>query len=385
MPKKTDKPLDYTAQVYTDLSQLSSEQWNALIPAQNPFVEHGFLHAMSQTGSAGKAQGWQAAHLVLEHNQQILAAAPGWQKSNSHGEFVFDWSWADFFHRYQQSYYPKYLCASPFSPIPGPRILAQDEATALALIQEQIKLTRSGFSSAHWNFIHEQDAKWIDQALPDVISRVQWQFHWHNQNYVSFDDFLATLSRKKRKNIRQERKSVQNAQVTFRRVRSNEATEEDWTFAYQMYCQTFYEKGNHPAIAKAFFQQSHVPFLLVIAEKNAQAIACAIFIESPTTLYGRYWGSIEKISGLHFETCYYQGIEYCIENNIQCLEPGAQGEHKIARGFLPVPAWSRHWIADARFAEPIREHCLMETEAMLAYGEELKAQNPYQNGTRLNP
>ncbi len=361
-----------------NLHDVPPGQWNALTDG-NPFVSHAFLRQMQDSGSASPAHGWQASHLLLEDEAgSIQAAAPGWIKHNSHGEFVFDWHWADFYQRNGLPYYPKLLVGSPFSPVPGPRLMARTPEHAHRLAQAQVELAKAeSLSGIHWNFLQPREARWLDQALPGLIARLQWQFHWFNRGYESFEHFLSKLKRKRRKNIRQERKRVSG--FRFLRVSGHEATDAQWDFAWRMYRRTFLEKGNPPLIEKAFFTATahSLNYLLVFALQDEAPVACAIFLHDRHTLYGRYWGSLVQAPGLHFETCYYQGIEYCIRNGLQRFEPGAQGEHKMARGFLPVPCWSRHWLRQPELAEAVRKHTQMETEMMLSYGEELAEHQPF--------
>ncbi len=367
------------------LDDVPPGQWNALT-ADNPFVQHAFLHQMQATGSAGPENGWQACHCTLRADGQLKAAAPGWIKHNSHGEFVFDWHWADFYQRNGLPYYPKLLVGSPYSPVPGPRLLAENANDAQALVLAQLqRATEECYSGVHWNFLQPHEARWLDEAQPGLIARLQWQFHWFNRGYENFDHFLSTLKRKRRKNILQERRRLHR--YRFLRVHGHQATREQWAFAWQMYRRTFLEKGNPPAIGDRFFPETaqDLHYLLIFALEGDTPIACAIYLQGGDTLYGRYWGSRKKVPGLHFETCYYQAIEYCIEQKLARFEPGAQGEHKMARGFLPVPCWSRHWLRHAELAQAVKKHTQMETEMMLSYGAELAEHQPFQDNPLHDP
>ncbi len=367
------------------LDEVPAGQWNALSDG-NPFVGHAFLHAMQESGSAVPENGWQASHLIVEQNGRLQAASPGWIKHHSHGEFVFDWHWADFHHRNGVPYYPKLLVGSPYSPITGPRLLAHCDQQAATLIQAHIERAREKqLSGVHWNFLTDTDQRRLDEAIPGLIPRLQWQFHWFNEGYESFEHFLSRLKRKRRKNINQERRKLRG--LRFVRIPGREASEDHWHFAWRMYRRTFLEKGNHPAITQAFFlsTRNSLDFLLILALEQERPVACAIFLRGKNTLYGRYWGSTIRQPGLHFETCYYQAIEYCIEQGIARFEPGAQGEHKLARGFLPVPCWSRHWLAHAELADAVRKHTQNETEMMISYGQELAEHQPFQEPVVHDP
>lgn len=354
-------------------------QWNALAGTENPFLSHEFLDAMESSHSASPENGWQSCFQATWKDNKIQAACPLYIKGNSHGEFVFDWNWASFYQQLGLPYYPKLVVAPPYSPVPGQRLLG-DESAFPELYEGCLELAFSlHASSLHWNFLPRQQADWLDNHDSALVARCQWQYHWFNRGYGDFSEFLATLKSRKRKKIRQERQAVTKSGFDFVRKNGSEANEAELDFAYAMYTRTFDLKGNFPALTRSFFQQvaKQGKLLLVIASLNGSACACAIFFESSDTLYGRYWGSLDESPGLHFETCYYQGIEYCIEKGLERFEPGAQGMHKIARGFVPVLTHSRHWLANTSIAEVIRKHCDHESQLIQQHGNELKAAIPY--------
>jgi predicted N-acyltransferase len=371
------------------LDEITADAWNSLRPDDNPFLSHAFLSGLETTGSLRAEYGWRAHHLALYTNGQLIAAAPLYVKRNSHGEFVFDWSWASAYERVGLDYYPKLLGAIPYSPVNGARLLVGTGPQSAELRQQLIaaivaETERLGMSSAHINFVDESDALALDSA--QWISRFDWQFHWTNRpidqgGWRDFDDFLAALSSKKRKNIRHERAQVARAGVICELRHGDELNPAEWHSLHQLYLRTFAERGNHPALTENFFRHLGVTLprqvIAVLCKRGDEIIAMALLLRSSDTLYGRYWGSEENVPGLHFEACYYQGIEYCLQHGLTIFEPGAQGEHKIARGFLPTKTSSYHYISDPRFRAAVREALAREGEALLEYREELMAHSPY--------
>jgi predicted N-acyltransferase len=372
-----------TAHFHSRLDEIDAAAWNALLPDDNPFLEHAFLAGLEQCGCLKPAQGWRAHHLALCDGPQLVAAAPLYLKTNSHGEYVFDWSWASAYARHGYDYYPKLLCAVPYSPVTGPRLLAgngdaapQRRAALIAALCEET--SRLGLSSAHVNFATDADAAAFAERSA-WLPRFDWQFHWHNHGWRDFDDFLDALTPKKRKNIRQERARVARAAVHCEIRCGHELDAPLWRQVHEFYLTTFAERGNYPALTLAFFEHlartGHTQ--VVLAWRGTKLLAMALLLRSRETLYGRYWGCREQVPGLHFEACYYQGIEYCLRHGLRRFEPGAQGEHKLARGFLPVATRSFHYLADARFRAAVREALLREAGDLLAYREELLAHSPY--------
>ena len=368
--------------ILSALSEIDAVHWDTLRSSKNPFVQHAFLSGLESTGCLRPEWGWTPYHPSLWQGEQLLAAAPGYLKSNSHGEFVFDHAWAEAFARAGRSYFPKWLIGVPYSPVTGPRLLAVDAASAQHLrVAMYEHAHESGLSSLHVNFHEPSEQMHFDS---NWSARHTVQFHWHNQNWPDFDAFLAALEPKKRKNIRQERAKVASAGYTFRIVDGKQADAGDLAAMHHLYQRTFDAYGNAPALTLEFFQHlaTQMPhaLLLILAERDGSIHAGALCLRSQDTLYGRYWGSLDESPGLHFETCYYQGIAYCLREGLQRFEPGAQGEHKIARGFLPVLTHSQHWLDDADFAQAIRPWCASERAAMHDYLNHARTLSPYSRG-----
>jgi hypothetical protein len=376
-----------TARFHPDIAELPAATWDALRARPNPFVSHAFLYALERTGCVRPEWGWQPHHLGLYEGDRLVAAAPLYLKGNSHGEFVFDWSWAGAWERAGGTYYPKLLNAVPYSPVPGPRLLAGrgERAPRLrqALVQAMHAETgRLGLSSAHANFLEDEELAAFGH---DWLARSDIQFHWHNRGYRDFDGFLATLKAKKRKNIRQERAHVRACGLDLR-MRSGASLDGDaWRQIHALYAATFDAKGNHAALTPAFFATLGGlgdTVQVACAMQGDRIEAMALFLQSDTTLYGRYWGARVEVPGLHFELCYYRGIEHAIVHGLQRFEPGAQGEHKLARGFIPVPTHSRHYLAHPQFRQAVRDALVHEADAIEAYAAELAAHAPYAEACR---
>jgi len=376
--------LNYRTHIVSDLSEVGQASWDALVRAQaapTPFLSYAFLHALHASGSASPETGWQPQFLLLFDERDVLAAAlPLYVKGHSYGEYVFDWAWADAYQRHGLDYYPKLLSAIPFTPVAGSRLLARDAAARAALV-DVLRATQQAteVSSTHVLFPPEDEAAQLRDA--GFLLRSGVQFHWLNQNYRSFDEFLATLEQKKRKNIRAERRKVMEAGVTMRRVRGVDATREDWVLFNRCYRNTYREHHSTPYLNLDFFLRigATMPdnILLVIAEKEGRAIAASLVIHDADTLYGRYWGALEHVPCLHFEAAYYQPLEFCIEQGIATFEGGAQGEHKMARGFLPTRTWSAHWLAHPSFADAVERFLEREAGGIDDYMDELNERNPF--------
>lgn len=359
------------------LKNISAKAWNALAGDANPFVQHDFLLAL-ETGQCLRPYGWQPHYLLAYDNDELIGAAPAYIKSNSYGEFVFDWAWAEAYQKNGLDYYPKLVVAVPYSPVTGPRLLTRenDHATRQALVTFAItQAEQLNLSSLHCLFNLPDDH--AAEMAAGLMPRFDFQFHWHNDNYENFADFLSRLQSKKRKNIQQERRKVADAGIEIKIFRGNELTEELWKVVYDFYRITFDRKFGHATLSLAFFQAVADKLLVPLAFHNQKPVAGAICLLGKDTLYGRHWGCYEEYNSLHFELCYYTGIEYCINNRLQHFEPGAQGEHKIARGFLPTRTWSAHWIADNGFRNAIGDFLQREAVAMTHYGKELEAGSPF--------
>ncbi|MGI9211867.1 MAG: GNAT family N-acetyltransferase, partial [Methylococcaceae bacterium] len=338
------------AYVVRQLSDIDPRAWNALSDGAYPYLRHEFLAALETEGCLGAKVGWMPYHLVLEDDAgTLLAACPAYLKSNSFGEFVFDWMFADAYAQAGLDYYPKLVIAAPFTPTTGPRLLVhpdhRDGPLADDLIARVIDVALGiGTSSAHWLFT-------VDAALmdsPKLLKRMGYQFHWNNPGVSNFEEYLAGFTSKRRKEIKRERRMVFEAGIVMKRQRGDEVEPPLWDQVYELYCQTFAQYGNYPALSRRFFYTLAATMgenvLLVGGYRDQQLVAMAYFLIGRDCLYGRYWVAVEDVPGLHFEACYYQGVEYCLEAGLHRFEPGAQGEHKISRGFLPTPTWSAHWI-----------------------------------------
>lgn len=375
----------YDARFLPSLADVSARDWDALHDGRNPFVTHALLHGLESQGCLRRDWGWTPHHLTLWEGGTLVAAAPGYLKDNSHGEFVFDHAWAHAYARHGLDYYPKWLCAVPYSPVTGPRLLAQDAAHRKALLTAvRDEVLRLGLSSAHVNF-HAEDED--DVFASDWLPRIDVQYHWRNPgHWRDFDGFLADFDHKHRKNIRQERAKVQRAGVVIRTVHGDEATAADLEAMFGFYLRTFQDYGNSPALTLPFLQHlaRTMPRQLVmfLADHDGRTIAGALCLRRHDTLYGRYWGAEAPLPGLHFETCYYQGIAYCLREGLARFEPGAQGEHKIARGFLPAWVRSRHWIADPEFAGALANWCDEESQAVRRYARTLQSHSPFKQQDR---
>lgn len=377
--------MNYRTRIVSSLAEIGQARWDALLAQQtdvNPFLSFGFLHALHESRCAAEEAGWQPQFLTLWQGEQLAAAMPLYLKWHSYGEYVFDWAWADAYRRHGLEYYPKLLSAIPFTPVTGTRLLACDADALRALTEALLKLQKTrGVSSTHVLYPPQTQAETLRAA--GFMLRSGVQFHWMNAGYASFDDFLATLERKKRKNIRAERRKVAEAGVTFRQVEGADITAEEWQFFKQCYDRTYAQHASTPYLNLDFFLRigAGMPqnILLIVAQREGRPIAASLVIHDDDTLYGRYWGAIEDIPCLHFETAYYQPLEFCIRRKLRCFEGGAQGEHKMARGFLPQKTWSAHWLAHPAFADAVEQFLQQEAGGIESYMDELNERNPFKN------
>jgi len=369
--------------VHNSIAEISSQQWNRLVQGKHPFVRHEFLYAMELHQCVGEKFGWLPRHIgVYSDSDELLGVMPLYEKHNSYGEFVFDHAWADAYQRSGLSYYPKLVSAIPYTPARGQRLLAKpgmQEQVQPLLLERALRLTQQlNCSGFHCLFPLPDEHRLISQQM---LSRYDCQFHWHNRGYRDFEHFLQQLNAKKRKNIRQERRRAAASGVVIRRLDGASASEQDWRDFTAFYQQTFQRKWGMATFNYQFFSEiarlMPEQVLLVLADIDSRCIAGALMYRSDHTLYGRHWGCIEQIDALHFEVCYYQGIEYCIEQGLRHFEPGAQGEHKMARGFLPTITASSHWIVDPRFRQPIARYVQQEKDAVEDYLQQLLASSPY--------
>lgn len=386
----TAQPGEPEPRFHRSITEIHANAWDALRADDNPFVSHAFLSALESTGCVRADWGWQPHHLGLYANGTLLAAAPLYLKGNSHGEFVFDFSWASAWERAGGEYYPKLLNAVPYSPVPGPRLLAGSGPRTPMLQRALVAAMRSeanrmGLSSVHANFLTEAAAAAFD---PDWLARSDVQFHWHNRGYRHFPDFLAALTHKKRKNILRERRQVETSGLTIEWRSGETLSHDEWQQLHALYETTFDAKGNHAALTTGFFNRlGELGSLtqLALARHEQEIVAMALFIQGGSVLYGRYWGTSVDVPGLHFELCYYRGIEYAIAQKLARFEPGAQGEHKLARGFLPIRTYSRHYLANADFRAAVAAALVREASAVDAYAIDLLEHSPYAKTGDTNP
>ena len=373
----------FQLRILDTLAAVPPADWDRLA-GDNPFLQHAFLHALHETGCAADEAGWSPCYVSLWQHGRLQAAMPLYSKTHSYGEYVFDWGWADAYRKHGLRYYPKLLCAVPFTPAAGPRLLADSAKLRHGLIESALALAReTRVSSMHVLFPPDAQAAELDGA--GLMLRSAVQFHWNNPGYRDFDDFLSTMSHDKRKKIKQERRRVREAGVEFEWLDARQASEAQWDFFVRCYNRTYREHCSTPYLNRAFFRRlaQDMPdnILLVIGSRAGRPLCAALNIHNRHTLYGRYWGTTEHLSGLHFEACYYQAIEFCIARGIRLFEGGAQGEHKLARGFLPVQTHSAHWLAHPRFADAVAAFLNQETRGIHAYVDELNEHSPFKVGS----
>jgi predicted N-acyltransferase len=365
----------------SSLAEIDQRAWNELAASDNPFVQYDFLRAL-ETSHCLEPWGWQPHYILAHVAEKLVGACPAYIKHNSYGEFVFDWAWADAYQRNGLAYYPKLVIAAPFTPAFGPRLLAQAGANESDIKQQLIQagietVDANKLSTAHWLFCEEQDHQQLRQA--GMLIRNDFQYHWSNRDYENFDHYLSYLSSKKRKNIRRERRKVADAGISTEIIRGNDLNEQQWQMLYDFYRITFLKKSGAPTLSLEFFQAMSHRLRAVFARDENKVVAGAICFESNDTLYGRHWGCYQDYDSLHFEVCYYTGIEYCIDHRLKRFEPGAQGEHKIARGFMPTRTFSAHWIPHPGFRDAIRQHLEHEAAAMDDYYQQLVSSQPFKN------
>ena len=408
-----NEKIDYVIRVLDSPLEVNAADWNTLLAAQstngmpNPFLRHEYLAAMHQSDSASPKTGWTPCFITLWDGATLAAGCALYLKDHSYGEYVFDHAWANAYHQHGLPYYPKALIAPPFTPVPGPRLLARNSAERLLLVKAVIAwCDENKLSSLHLLFSAEDDVKACEDA--GLMLRHTVQFHWTNTEpgYATFDEFLMSLAQEKRKKIRQERKKVLDAGITFRAMLGQGISNGDWDFFYECYERTYYEHGNAPYLSRDFFQrmQDTMPenWLMFVAEhgegEEKQQIATSLIAISASshwaegqndiakqseksilTAYGRYWGALARVDCLHFEACYYQPLQWCIEHGYTSFEGGAQGEHKMARALLPVKTTSAHWLAHPSFADAVDRFLQREGAGIEDYLGELERRNPYKS------
>ena len=381
---------EHVIRVFDDPAAIDARQWNALLdaqPASTPFMRHEYLLALHRSASASTATGWTPQFLAITEGDTLVAACPLYLKVHSYGEYVFDWAWADAYQRHGLRYYPKLLDAVPFTPVPGPRLLARDQAGRRLLLRAMQQLAADAkLSSAHLLFLDEADQ---EAAIAEGwMMRSTVQFHWvqrEPQPYLSFTDFLASLQREKRKKIQQECRRVADAGVTFTELEGSAITPADWDFFYRCYEQTYREHRSTPYLTRDFFERMAASmaanWLMFVAWQDGQRIATSLVGIDPVrrVAFGRYWGAVAHVPCLHFEACYYLPLAWCIANGYQRFEGGAQGEHKMARGLLPVQTWSAHWLAHPQFSQAVADFLAREGEGVANYIDELNERRPFKS------
>ena len=388
--------LNYVTRVLDNLDAIDAHAWDSLLSQQDaptPFMHHAYLSALHKSGSAVPETGWTLRIISLwsaaPEGNALQAACPVYIKTHSRGEYVFDHAWANAYEQHGLAYYPKALVASPFTPVPGSRLLARTAADRQALLQTLHQwCVAEQLPSLHILFASPADLHACEHM--GMLQRSQVQFHWHNQGWRDFDEFLSSLNQEKRKKIRQERRKVHDAGVTFRTVRGPEMGPEDWALLLRCYQQTYWEHGNPPYLSPAFFEAMRVDmpenWLLFVAEHQTHAIGVSLIglglnaHKQPEVAYGRYWGALARVDCLHFEACYYQPIQWCIAHGVQRFEGGAQGEHKMARALLPTPTHSAHWLAHPDFSDAVERYLARESQGVSQYMNELQAHSPLKKG-----
>jgi predicted N-acyltransferase len=386
------KPHDAVVKIVTGLDAVKGEDWDAVAnpspERHNPFLSHAFLLALEKSGCVGPGTGWMPRHLVYEDEAgTIAAAAPCYIKSHSQGEYVFDHAWANAYAQAGGRYYPKLQIAVPFTPVPGPRFLVKPGPDAMAheqvLAAAAIEVaSQAGLSSVHLTFLDEEAHARLGGF--GYLKRTGQQFHWHNKGFATFEQFLESFASRKRKAVRKERAEALSPGIEIELITGSEITEAHWNAFFEFYMDTGNRKWGHPYLNREFFsllgQAMCARCLLVMAKRNGRYIAGALNIIGGDCLYGRYWGAIEQHPFLHFEVCYYQAIEYAIAHRLARVEAGAQGEHKLARGYLPVETYSAHWIADPHLRRAVARYLEQERLAVAEENEEMTEMGPYRKG-----
>ena len=370
---------------FDSIDKIDRELWNSVVNVINPFLRHEFLSALEKSNSVSPATGWKPQHLIIYDREIAIAILPLYLKFHSYGEYIFDFSWANAYQKYGLEYYPKLLSAIPFVPATGTRLAhvgSVDKPTLFAYVAETLiaSAEQANISSLHILLADQYEAAlWSQQKLNLKITT---QFHWHNKDYKHFPDFLETFNSRKRKAVKKERQAIIDQNIDIEIITGVDITSSHCDYFFHFYQDTYAKRsGHHGYLTREFFThiQASMPeqMLLIFAKRNNNYIAGALYFFNDTTLYGRHWGCVEEVEFLHFELCYYQGIDFCIKNKLQKFEAGAQGEHKIQRGFIPSPVYSNHWIADERFRQAINHNILEESQANLAYIEEMKEFLPF--------
>ena len=368
--------------LHQSIESIGLERWNALCGTHYPFLRYEFLHALEASGSVSARTGWQPVHVeLLDEYDSPLLLMPLYLKSHSWGEYVFDWAWADAYERNGLAYYPKLVNAIPFTPATGPRfgstLPMQD---ALALLPQLLQQVMQEVKASSWHCLFPPEEQ-VKQSRPPVLQRLGCQYHWFNRDYQHYDDFLNRFNARKRKAVKRERRKIKEQGLVLKRLSGAQITADHLDCFYGFYQSTYLKRGRSGYLTADFFHRLHQSMpkqlLLVLAEHESQPVAAALYFIGADTLYGRYWGCDADFDSLHFEACYYQGIEFCIEQGLHRFDPGAQGEHKIQRGFEPIKTWSLHRIADPRFEQAITRFLQEESELMEQQIAELTTWLPF--------
>ena len=363
------------------LSNVDAAEWNNLA-GDNPFLRYEFLYNLERSGCVSRETGWDPHHLTLWRNGVLVAAMPLYLKHHSYGEYIFDWAWADAYHRSGLNYYPKLLSAVPFTPVAGARLLTQDAHLRARLANAALDLAQE-LKASSIHILYPTESQAVELAGTGYLRRDSTQFHWHNQGYRDFDDFLGAMSHDKRKKIKQERRKLKEQGIHFERIEGGEIGAADWHFFNRCYTTTYRQHHSSPYLNLDFFLSlgHDLPNQIVMfkAIANGNSIAAALSLKNSRRLFGRYWGATEYVPGLHFETCYYQGIAYCIDNGIEVFEGGVQGEHKLARGLLPIKTYSNHWLAHSQFTSAVADYLARESLGVQRYIDELNELTPFKH------
>lgn len=370
----------YTVETIPRVTALPAAEWDACAGAANPFLSHAFLSALEESRSVEPKAGWAPSHLVVREGGRVVGVAPAYLKGHSWGEYVFDQAWADGYRRAGLAYYPKLLVGVPFTPVPGPRLLTADPVVRRVLVDAlRAVVAERKLSSAHVNFVEPDDLAALTEA--GWLPRMGMQFHWTNHGYTSFEDFLAALTSHRRKELRRERRQVAASGVAVEAVPGSALTASDWDRFHELYLEQSEKKWGQPYLTREFFERIGATLgdrvLLVVGRAEGEIVAGALNLVGTEALYGRNWGASVQVPGLHFEVCYHQAVEWAITHGLARVEAGAQGEHKLQRGYLPVPTWSAHWIADERFRRAIGDWLVRERDAVEGSIAEYALHSPF--------
>lgn len=370
----------------TSIENIDAGRWNQLAGKDYPFLRHEFLLALEQSGAVSQQTRWLPRHLLVWENGNLIAFMPLYLKTHSRGEYVFDQQWAQAYQQTGKPYYPKWLTAIPFTPCQGPRLAileTVDQAAVLRLLIAYINEISEQQAISSWHCLFPMPLQKDQLQSQGLVIREDVQFHWFNKDYGCFDDFLQTLNSSKRKMIRRERRKITEQGMTLQQISGSDVTKEQWQIFYQFYTMTYLKKGMQPYLPPAFFKACAATMgeqlLLVMAVKDRQYAGAALSFIGTDTLFGRYWGCYEEFDSLHFETCYYQGLDFCIEQQLQRFDSGAQGEHKIARGFEPITTYSAHWIPDEQFSQAIEQYLEREKIHVALYKKDAASYLPYKD------